>query len=316
MGAAKVDAMADDHDLVVRLRAFQHLDRLRDRDGEELRRADLEAGFEFEGRRVPLLGPQGIFKPAVLVDAPLSITTVPVVEGKPRPYEDSDGPNGYIRYMYRGKDPMHRENVSLRLAMRERIPLIYFFGLFKGLYCAAYPAFIEQDFPNELCCHVRVDDSRVLTAATSGVMESEQDGRRRYITVAAQHRLHQESFRARVLAAYKSRCAVCRLGHKSLLDAAHILPDHHPKGEPWVSNGLALCKIHHAAFDRHFLGIRPGDHIVEIRRDILEEEDGPMLRHGLQDLHGKPLLVLPRSETTRPKEEFLAERYELFRSVG
>jgi hypothetical protein len=38
-----------------------------------------------------------------------------------------------------------------------------------------------------------------------------------------------------------------------LLDAAHILPDGHPKGEPVVPNGLALCKLHHAAFDRQRL---------------------------------------------------------------
>jgi len=41
-----------------------------------------------------------------------------------------------------------------------------------------------------------------------------------------------------------------------------------------VPNGLALCKIHHAAFDMNILGIRP-DHVVEIRTDVLEERDGP-----------------------------------------
>ncbi len=61
----------------------------------------------------------------------------------------------------------------------------------------------------------------------------------------------------------------------------HILPDGHPKGEPIVPNGLAHCKLHHAAFDRHFLGIRP-DLIIEVRRDIMDEADGPMLRYGLQ----------------------------------
>jgi hypothetical protein len=59
-----------------------------------------------------------------------------------------------------------------------------------------------------------------------------------------------------VLRAYRDCCAVCRLRHEELLDAAHILPDGHPRGEPVVRNGLALCKLHHAAFDRHILGIR------------------------------------------------------------
>ena len=53
------------------------------------------------------------------------------------------------------------------------------------------------------------------------------------------------------------RLIVCRLRHWELLDAAHILPDKHPLGEPVVPNGLALCKLHHAAFDADILGVRP-----------------------------------------------------------
>ena len=41
------------------------------------------------------MGPQGIFKPAVVPEVPLSITTVPVVEGRDRPYEDEVGADGF-----------------------------------------------------------------------------------------------------------------------------------------------------------------------------------------------------------------------------
>ena len=57
--------------------------------------------------------------------------------------------------------------------------------------------------------------------------------------------------------------------HRLLLDAAHIVPDGEPCGDPRVPNGLALCKLHHAAFDRLFVGVRP-DGVIEVRRDILE----------------------------------------------
>ena len=43
------------------------------------------------------------------------------------------------------------------------------------------------------------------------------------------------------------RCALCRLRHQELLDAAHITPDSEAEGEPLVSNGVVLCKLHHAA---------------------------------------------------------------------
>jgi putative restriction endonuclease len=54
--------------------------------------------------------------------------------------------------------------------------------------------------------------------------------------------------------------------------------------------------------------------VVEVRRDALEETDGPMLQHGLKGCHEKRLVVLPISEELKPRREFLEERYELFRS--
>ena len=127
-------------------------------------------------------------------------------------------------------------------------------------------------------------------------------------------RLHQTRFRERVVAAYSSTCALCRLRHQELLDAAHIIPDARPGGEPVVPNGLCLCKIHHAAFDQNIIGVSP-DYVVSVRTDILEEVDGPMLRHGLQGLHGGSI-ALPRRQRDRPDRERLAQRFEEFRQAG
>ena len=135
-----------------------------------------------------------------------------------------------------------------------------------------------------------------------------------YATRLARQRLHQNAFRIKVLRAYRDTCSICRLHHSVLLDAAHILGDTHALGEPVVSNGLALCKLHHAAFDSNMLGIRP-DLVVEIRSDVLREIDGPMLLHGLQGFEGRTLTV-PRNALLRPNREFLAERYEAFREAG
>jgi hypothetical protein len=46
-----------------------------------------------------------------------------------------------------------------------------------------------------------------------------------------------------------------------------------------------------------------------------DEHDGPMLRHGLQEVAGTRLIV-PRVEQDRPRGEFLEERYEMFRKAG
>lgn len=53
-----------------------------------------------------------------------------------------------------------------------------------------------------------------------------------------------------------------------------------------TADGLALCKIHHAAYDGSIIGIRP-DLRIKVARSVLSESNGPMLRHGLQGFHGQ-----------------------------
>lgn len=296
-------------DAAVRNAAFEWLRGQVESRGDVLPREVLARGFGFDGRRVPLVSPQGIFKPRVLSHAPLSITTAP--DG---PYDDAFGSSGLLRYRYRGTDPDHADNRRLRFAMRERLPLVYLHGVFRGKYVAAWPVFVVADEPGGLTFTIAVDDARHLWAPAGGaagaVHDDAAEGRRAYVTAAVQRRLHQRAFRERVLAAYRNRCAFCRFRHAELLDAAHIVPDAE-QGEPVVSNGLALCKLHHAAFDRYFLGVRP-DYIVEARPDLLEEEDGPTLLHGIQGLHGTRIAV-PGKPERRPDPASLERRYEIFR---
>jgi putative restriction endonuclease len=117
-----------------------------------------------------------------------------------------------------------------------------------------------------------------------------------------------------VLAAYNSRCCLCRLNHSELLDAAHIIPDTEPEGNPIVPNGLTLCKIHHKAFDVNIIGISP-NYNIHIREDILHEIDGPMLKHGIQELNNRKI-ILPNSKKDYPDRDRLGWRYEKFLKVG
>src|SRR5689334_5109102 len=86
-----------------------------------------------------------------------------------------------------------------------------------------------------------------------------------------------------------------------LLDAVHVAPDQHPKDGSDVND------------DAHILGIDP-DARVHVREDILHEKDGPMLKHGLQEMAGSRL-VLPRSAELRPNRDFLAVRFDRFRAA-
>ena len=299
-------------DASVRLEAFDWLKEQVARYDEVLPWSVLQEGFDFEGDRVSLVSMPGIFKPRAC-ELPLSIRTA--VDG---PYDDRVGSDGHFLYAYRGTDPAHRDNVGLREAMIRRVPLVYFFGLLPGRYLAAWPVFVVADDPRTLKFTVQMDDASVLdfaapTAATSSSHAAGIEERRRYVTRELQVRLHQRSFRERVLRAYRSQCALCRLRHHELLDAAHILPDSEA-GAPLVSNGLSLCKLHHAAFDKMFVGVRP-DSIIEVRRDILDERDGPMLLHGLKRLHGTRLHA-PHKAEDRPDPALLQMRYDRFLEVG
>jgi putative restriction endonuclease len=304
---------APDIDSRVRLAAFEFLAAQTALRGEVLPREILAQGFDLEGARVPLVGPQGIFKPALLPEMPLTITTVPEVAGRTRPYADSMGSDGLLRYSYRGTDPLHRDNVGLRTAMQRRVPLAYFFGVVKGEYMPVWPVYIVGDDPARLEFSVAVDEPSAIGGEQPQIGIT-AEARRAYLTIVARRRLHQQTFRQRVLRAYRERCAVCRLRRHELLEAAHILPDVHPLGEPVVPNGVALCSFHHAAFDRNVLGIR-SDLIVELRLDILRETDGPMLIHGLQGFQGR-VIEVPREGHLQPNPVWLAERYQIFRRAS
>jgi putative restriction endonuclease len=246
-----------------------------------------------------------------LEGAPLSITTAP--RG---PYDDSFGPGGLLRYRYRGTDKDHTDNRGLRFALERRLPLVYFHGVVPGKYLATWPVFVVADDPGKLTFSVAVDDAVHLGLQGGAPVldsDSSETARRAYVTAAVRVRLHQRAFRERVLEAYRRQCAFCRLRHDELLDAAHIIPDAEPEGEPRVSNGLSLCSLHHAAFDRYFIGLRP-DFTIEVREDVLKEHDGPTLLHAIQALH-QTRIVLPSQKALRPARELLEIRYQRFKET-
>lgn len=302
-----------DIDLQVRLAAFNWLSEQVNLHGDVLPRKLLEQGFEFQGQRIPLVAPQGIFKPQVL-ELPLSITTSPN-----SPYDDNYfAKDGFIHYRYRGADPNHRDNVGLRKVFELKRPLVYLHGFQPGKYLATYPVYIIGDNPSNLTFRVSVDDPlptfEYSATSISRQIAEVSDARHAYLTSTVKVRLQQRSFREKVLDAYRSQCAFCRLKHRELLDAAHIIPDNLPEGKSTVDNGLSLCKLHHAAYDSFIIGVTP-DYIIQVREDILQEEDGPVLQHGLKGLHGVKL-ILPSSKSKYPSRDALDWRYSRFTRIG
>jgi putative restriction endonuclease len=132
---------------------------------------------------------------------------------------------------------------------------------------------------------------------------------RNYYPFEGMARGHQAGFRIRVLMAYGYRCALTGLPLPDLLEAAHIVPDARD-GEASVRNGIAMSRLHHAAYERNLLGIDP-DGKIHLSRMVREARDGPLLDHGLLYLDGRTLSP-PVFAGHQPSRDFLAVRYNEF----
>lgn len=289
----------------VRTACFLALDVLRAQFGDDVPyRGGLDRGFAFRGDRIPFLSyMKGIYRARVQRGpAALSVNT-----SSKGPYEDVETETGFL-YDYRAGDVDQADNRALRAAWTLRVPLVYFYATRPGWYRPIYPVFVDEDVPAE---------RRVLLSP--GALVGPLDEReavplvdpiaRRYAVREVAVRLHQGRFRADVMRAYQDRCTVCRLRELRLLDAAHIVADTDPRGEPAISNGLSLCTIHHRAYDQDLVGISP-DYRVHVAPQLLEDDDGPMLEL-LKTFEGSAI-ELPRRQGWRPNRERLEERFARF----
>lgn len=289
----------------VRNSCFQHLAILCAQFGDDVPyRAGLDRGFPFRGRRVPYLNRQkGIYRAAAQSGpAALSIQT-----SYASPYADEATPDGYL-YDYRAEPGGAADNRALRSAWQLQVPIVHFVGTRPGWYRPVFPCYVAEDDPVA---------RRVLVAPGAMVgpvdeleaspLDDPLD--RRYAVRSVRVRMHQARFRGRVLPAYESQCAICRLKEVRLLDAAHIVGDSAEGGDPAISNGLSLCTIHHRAFDGDLVGVSP-DYRVAVSQRLLEDEDGPML-DLLKGFHGAAI-KLPARRRALPDRDRLALRYERF----
>jgi putative restriction endonuclease len=130
----------------------------------------------------------------------------------------------------------------------------------------------------------------------------------------AGQRRRDPSFRPQVLAAYKWQCVVCgfklRLQVKpnrwvdAALEAAHI-KWHNAGGEDEVRNGLALCSLHHKAFDLGVFTVGKDGRLL-----VSSSSDGNEVFHQLIGRHHNRQIELATGENA-PDPESLDWHFEL-----
>jgi putative restriction endonuclease len=287
----------------IRARVFSWLDLQVAIYGDEIPWKVLQS-FELDGKPAALVTQRGI---RWLSGMPaLAFTTTYSADPAKAPYADHVGPDGLPRYKYQGTDPNKADNVAMKLAGETGVPLVWFVGTAEGVYTAVYPVFVGGSDDASLDFTILVDDEQ---RAVESDDRMDPATKRRYVERLTRQRLHQPIFRSQVLRAYETKCAICRLKHAALLDAAHILSDS-LGGQPVVPNGLAMCKIHHAAYDQDLLSITP-EYRVQVKPSVLLETDGPMLLHALQAVDGWAI-ELPRRKLQHPDRQLLLARHSNF----
>ena len=237
------------------------------------------------------------------------LATLSVISNPKGPYADTHVGDSLYSYDYRAGSTAG-DNRKMRRAFELGLPIILLRTIRPGIFVPIFPVYVTADDADNRRFILALDESLRLVSNPLQLKPAERE----YAERIMRQRLHQPEFRGRVLLAYRTQCTVCSLRHGKLLDAAHIIGDTKQHGLPIVENGLSLCKIHHAAFDANLLGISP-DYVVHINRTLMDEIDGPMLRHGLQEMDSRQL-ILPARASDQPAADRLAERFDEFRAAG
>lgn len=293
-----------EEDLAIREAAILHCRLLSLRWGEAVPSAELRRGFPYGGGWLKLVGPQGVFKPKELKDGPLTLLSTLAST-----YEDETLDGDRVLYDYA---PPQREfeNDGLKRLQDKGRPVILLKQV-KGKPGPEYMVFAPvlllgfDDVARKVNLGLApsVQDVAGIPAPSPALFS------KAYADTTVRARLHQAHFRRDILAAYTDRCCVCHLRERSLLDAAHIIPDRLPEGVPTVRNGLAMCPTHHRAYDRQILLV-DDNYKIQVRRERLEHLGVEATARTLLDFDDKKIW-LPKNEELRPDPRFLLQKMSL-----
>jgi putative restriction endonuclease len=108
-------------------------------------------------------------------------------------------------------------------------------------------------------------------------------------TTTVRIRLAQGFFRRSVLSNYNYQCAICRITHRELLNASHIVPwsvDEAKRANP--QNGISLCALHDRAFDRGFITF-DGKFQIILSETVRKSTKSDIYKAAFHDFEGKAI---------------------------
>lgn len=150
-----------------------------------------------------------------------------------------------------------------------------------------------------------------LDSLTESTIETVANQNRRVILSQIARKFRATDFRKRVLGAYEHRCAACGV-QLELLDAAHIIPVASNDSTDETKNGIALCKLHHAAFDRNFISFDEKYKIEVSDHEVLRLNNSN-LAGGLDAFkkHLRTAILLPSDRRDYPPPSYISKSRQI-----
>jgi putative restriction endonuclease len=152
--------------------------------------------------------------------------------------------------------------------------------------------------------HTQIErEQSTLEAALESEPQLTED-RSDYTTI--RRRTRDRAFRELVLEAYNETCAICGANRRSPngileVEAAHIYP-RSENGHDDVRNGIALCRLHHRAFDTGWIEITTDYEISVLEKPDCEEF------YEFKQLDGQEIR---RPDNRIPRPDYVVARLQL-----
>ncbi|ALG66632.1 HNH endonuclease [Beggiatoa leptomitoformis] len=146
-----------------------------------------------------------------------------------------------------------------------------------------------------------------LDTLTESQIVAVQSQERQIVLSQIARKFRATDFRKRVLGAYEHRCAICGV-QLELIDAAHIIPVAAPTSTDETKNGIALCKLHHTAFDRNLISFNER-YEIEVSDSEVSRLTATNLVGGLKEFkqHLRTAIILPNDQCDYPPPQYIAE---------
>lgn len=156
----------------------------------------------------------------------------------------------------------------------------------------------------ELGVPLPAEQARLAAVDALGDESDAPEERQRRITSSL---VRLARFRREVADAYSGRCAMCELG-LGLVESAHVFPAAAEGAEDEVWNGVALCRNHHGALDRHLVWVDPDTREIRLHPSVTEARSINAAHMNFADGTRRTLAEPGRLEA-RPRASVFRRRY-------